>query len=215
MNSEGRTPWGRRAVWGLGRLLLGASLLGFATLSGSGALAQDTTGEPPAPPAGSIELAPSPALSEHRDLSLSADDQLGRAKDIVLSIERASQSLQRDLQSARKDRDVVRVLCLNDKLNQVDVALRSAQDRVSAVQAAVERKDAERSRHEYTVLLVLNDSVRVAVNESTQCVGEETGFIGEAEVSVSIDPNLPDSDTGSTLDTYSLPPPPNISSPIE
>jgi len=215
VNSERRTPSGRRAGGASRRLLIGASLLCLATLSGSGAFAQDAAETPPAPPAGSIELAPSPALSEHRDLALAPEDQLGRAKDIVLSIERASQSLQRDLQSARKDRDVVRVLCLNDKLNQVDVALRSAQDRVSAVQAAVERKDAERSRHEYTVLLVLNDSVRVAVNESTQCVGEETGFIGEAEVSVSIDPNLPDNDTGSALNTYSLPPPPNISSPIE
>jgi hypothetical protein len=64
------------------------------------------------------------------------------------------------------------------------------------------------------VLEVLHDRVRVLVTESNQCVGEETGFVGEAEVSVSIDPNLPDPDTAFD-DGYSVPPPPNISSPIE
>ena len=163
----------------------------------------------------SSELAPSGVLAEPESADLSPDERLDRAKGFVDSIERSAQSIQRELQSARKDRDVVRVLCLNDKLNQVDVALRSAQDRVGALGAAVDRKDADRARHEYTVLEVLNDRVRTLVNESSQCIGEETGFIGEAEVSVAIDPNLPQGDTGFDFDSSALPPPPNISSPIE
>jgi hypothetical protein len=163
----------------------------------------------------SADLAPSGALSLSEGAELAPDAQAERAKEFLAGIERSAQSIQRQLQSARKDRDVVRVLCLNDKLNQVDVALRSAQDRVTALNAAAERKDADRSRHEYTVLQVLSDRVRVLVSESSQCVGEETGFIGEAEVSVSIDPNLPDGDTGVGAEPYALPAPPNISSPIE
>jgi inorganic triphosphatase YgiF len=163
----------------------------------------------------SSELAPAGVLAQPEAADLSPDERLDRAKGFVDAIERSAQSIQRQLQSARKDRDVVRVLCLNDKLNQVDVALRSARDRVAALGAAVDRKDADRARHEYTVLEVLNDRVRTLVNESSQCIGEETGFIGEAEVSVSIDPNLPDGDTGFDLDSLALPPPPNISSPIE
>jgi len=62
---------------------------------------------------------------------------------------------------------------------------------------------------------VLNDRVRVLVNESNQCVGEETGFIGDAEVSVSVDPNLPDPETAFDLNANTPPPPPNIASPIE
>jgi hypothetical protein len=186
-----------------------------AVIAGSRAGAQE-----PAPAAdmdGKIapELAPSRALAAQRTETLSPDEQLGRAKELIGGIERAAQSIQRDLQAARNDRDVVRVLCLNDKLNQVDVALRAAQDRMSALGAAVERKDADRSLHNYTVLAVLGDRVRVVVNESGQCVGEETGVIGEAEISVSIDPNLPDNDSGFAADSYLLPAPPNISSPIE
>jgi hypothetical protein len=168
-----------------------------------------------AEPSVSSDLAPSDALTERAGAVLAPGEQVDRGKEFVAGIERSAQSIQRQLQSARKDRDVVRVLCLNDKLNQVDVALRSAQDRVSALNAAAERKDEDRSRHEYTVLEVLSDRVRALVNESNQCIGEETGFIGEAEVSVSIDPNLPAGDTGFGVETYALPAPPNISSPIE
>jgi hypothetical protein len=163
----------------------------------------------------SSELAPPSVLVQPEAAELSPDQRLDRAKGFLDSIERAAQSIQRQLQSARKDRDVVRVLCLNDKLNQVDVALRSARDRVAALGAAVDRQDADRTRHEFTVLEVLNDRVRTLVNESSQCIGEETGFIGDAEVSVSIDPNLPDGDTGFDVASVALPPPPNISSPIE
>lgn len=202
-----------RAGWHAPRRWLAfaaASVLGaFAALGGQ-AMAQDAPGVAPA-----SDLAPSGALAQGGGAELSPSERLDRAKSLLDSIERSAQSIQRQLQSARKDRDVVRVLCLNDKLNQVDVALRSAQDRVSALSAAAERQDGDRSRHELTVLEVLGERVRSLVNESNQCVGEETGFVGEAEVSVSIDPNLPDGDTGFGASFYALPPPPNISSPIE
>lgn len=97
----------------------------------------------------------------------------------------------------------------------MDVALSSAQDRLGSLRTAAARADADRSKHEYTVLEVLNDRVRVLVNESNQCVGEETGFIGEAEVSVSVDPNLPNADTTGSAAASAPPPPPNISSPVE
>jgi hypothetical protein len=191
--------------------LAAVSVLGALAALSRQAAAQDAEGEADLAP----DLAPSGVLTERRAVELAPSDAAARGKEIVDGIERSAQSIQRQLQSARKERDVVRVLCLNDKLNQVDVALRSARDRVSLLQAAAERNDADRTRHEYTVLAVLSDRVRTLVGESSQCVGEETGFIGEAEVSVSIDPNLPDGNTGFGLETYALPAPPNISSPIE
>jgi len=162
-----------------------------------------------------VDLSPPGSVPDSREQDLSLEQRLARGNQFVMTIERASQSITRQLQAARKDRDVVRVLCLTDKLSQVDVALSSAQDRVGALRTAVERADADRSRHEYTVLEVLNDRARVLVNESNQCVGEETGFIGDAEVSVSVDPNLPDAETAFDLNSNAPPPPPNISSPIE
>jgi hypothetical protein len=162
----------------------------------------------------SPDLAPAPT-HEPGDADLAPAARLAHGQEILVTIEAASQAVQRQLQSARKDRDVVRVLCLNDKLNQVDVTLSSAQDRLGSLRTAIEHSDADRARHEYTVLEVLNDRARVLVNESAQCVGEETGFIGEAEVSVSVDPNLPNPDTATDPGANTPPPPPDIVSPIE
>jgi hypothetical protein len=162
----------------------------------------------------SVDLAPAQLNTAHEP-ELAPAERLAHGQEIVVTIEAASQAVQRQLQSARKDRDVVRVLCLNDKLNQVDVTLSSAQDRLGSLRTAVEHSDVDRSNHEATVLEVLNDRARVLVNESNQCVGEETGFIGEAEVSVSIDPNMPDPDTTTDPGANTPPPPPDIVSPIE
>ena len=184
-------------------------------LAGTGAGVHEAFAQDPPPSQDGkapVDLTPP---QNSREGNLSPEEMLGKAKQFVAGIEQSSGSISRQLQAARKERDVVRVLCLSDKLNQVDVALGSAQDRLSAVRAAAERSDADGTRHEYTVLEVLNDRVRVLVNESNQCVGEETGFIGEAEVSVSVDPNLPNADTSFNATASAPPPPPNISSPVE
>jgi hypothetical protein len=205
-----------RASRRLSTLVLLALAVAGASAGMREAFAQDLDATPPPPTDGkaAVDLAP-PQNSATAAGDVSPDEMLAKAKQFVAGIEQASGSISRQLQAARKERDVVRVLCLNDKLNQVDVALGSAQDRLGSLRTAVTRADADRSRHEYTVLEVLNDRVRVLVNESNQCVGEETGFIGEAEVSVSVDPNLPNADTSFNATASAPPPPPNISSPVE
>jgi hypothetical protein len=216
MGPGGKDRQGARAA----RRLTTFGLLALVIAGGGSgvheAFAQDPGASPPSSDAGKplVDLAP-PQNSGASDSQLSPEEMLSKAKQFVAGIEQASGSISRQLQAARKERDVVRVLCLNDKLNQVDVALGSAQDRLGSLRTAAARSDVDRTRHEYTVLEVLNDRVRVLVNESNQCVGEETGFIGEAEVSVSVDPNLPNADTSFNATTTALPPPPDISSPVE
>jgi hypothetical protein len=199
---------------------LSHSVLTVALLAGiGGALIRDALAqEAPSSDlngAGEGAGAVSPFEASSDTSNLSPQERVLQGKSFVETIERSSQSILRQLQTARQERDVVLVLCLSDKLNQVDVASRSAQDRFVALKTAADRGDADRARHEYTVLEVLNDRVRVLGNESNQCVGEETGFVGDAEVSVSIDPKIPEPETGFGSDFYALPPLPNISSPIE
>jgi hypothetical protein len=189
-------------------------------LAGAGALAESAfaqgVGSTGASAEQEVDLSPpGEDIAAEDSTNLSPAERVTKGKLFVAMIGTSADTIKRQLGNAKEDRDVVRVLCLNDKLNQVDVARSSAEDRLTALTTAAERGDADRARHEYTVLEVLHDRVKVLVNESNQCVGEETGFIGEAEVSVSIDPNLPDADTGFGPDPFALPPLPNISSPIE
>ena len=160
--SGSQRAWRSWRTWCVVIAVGASSFAGSGVASAQGELAQ-AQGEPPG---SNVELAPPVALTERREVDLSPEERLQSAQELVSGIERSSQSVLRQLQVARQERDVVRVLCLNDKLNQVDVALRSAQDRMAALRTAVERADTDRARHEYTVLDVLNDRVRLLVSES-------------------------------------------------
>jgi hypothetical protein len=117
-----------------------------------------------------------------------------QSQTFLPQMDQSAQTVRRQLEQSRESRDVVKVLCLNDKLNQIDVAIRAARDRMPVLNAALDKNDAENSRHEFAVLQVLRDRVRTLVQESNQCIGEEAGFVGESKVIVSIDPGIPSND---------------------
>jgi hypothetical protein len=130
-----------------------------------------------------------------RKTQLTPQEQMGEANKHVSRMEQASASVRKMLMEARNQRDVVRTLCLNDKLSQIDVATRSARDRRGALQNAVNRNDAELSNHEFTILTVLRQRVEQLVAEANQCIGEEAAFIGDTKTRVTIDPEIPPDET--------------------
>jgi hypothetical protein len=104
----------------------------------------------------------------------------------------ARTAVRRMLEEARAQRDVVKTLCLDDKLNQMDVALRNARDRMVAIDGAVQRNDADLTSHEFTVLGVLRQRVEQLVAEANLCIGKEAEMLGEAAVISTIDPAIAD-----------------------
>lgn len=140
--------------------------------------------------------APAPATEANTDseVNLTPPEMLAKAKGFVPAMDRSATSVRRQLTIAREQRDVVKALCLNDKLNQIDLATRTATDRMAGLESAVNQKDVERSKHQFTVLQVLRERVTTLVSEANQCIGEETGFVGESNVTVEVDPNIPDTD---------------------
>jgi hypothetical protein len=137
---------------------------------------------------------PAAEVGAQREVALTPQQMLAESNRYLPEMERGAAGVRRMLEQAREARDVVKVLCLNDKLNQIDVAIRSAKDRQPALKAAVDRKDDDRTKHEFTVIQVLRERVRALVAEANQCIGEETGFVGESRVTVEIDPNIPPTD---------------------
>ena len=110
-------------------------------------------------------------------------------------LEAAGTGVRKQLEEARRQRDVVKTLRLNDKLSQIDVAIRSARDRRSQLQSAVTRNDAELGNHEFTILTVLRQRSEQLVAEANQCIGEEAAFVGDTRVSTTIDPAIPPDET--------------------
>jgi len=125
---------------------------------------------------------------------LTPQQELTEADSQISRMETAGAAVRRQLEQARAARDVVKTLCLNDKLSQVDVAVRSAKDRRGSLQLAVGRNDTELSNHEYTILTVLRQRVEQLTAEANQCIGEEAVLLGESKITWTVDPTLPDDD---------------------
>ena len=122
---------------------------------------------------------------------MSPQQMLQKADVYLQGMEQGTSAVRRQLEKAREARDVVKVLCLNDKLNQLNVALRTASERRGNLSSAAERNASDRARHEFTVIDVLRNRALTLVKEANQCIGEEIGFVGEAKLTVSVNPELP------------------------
>lgn len=130
-----------------------------------------------------------------RKTSLSPQEQLVESQRHLVRMEGAAGGVRKMLEEARRQRDVVRTLCLNDKLSQIDVAIRSGRDRRGQLQAAVNRNDAELTNHEFTILTVLRQRTEQLVAEANQCIGVDSAFVGDTKTTVQIDPQIPPDET--------------------
>lgn len=130
-----------------------------------------------------------------RKTSLSPQEQLTESAKHIGRMEAAATGVRKQLEEARRQRDVVKTLCLNDKLSQIDVATRSARDRRQQLQGAVTRNDVELANHEFTILTVLRQRAEQLVAEANQCIGEEAAFVGDTRVTTTIDPAIPPDET--------------------
>jgi hypothetical protein len=88
------------------------------------------------------------------------------------------------LEEARREQDIIRVTCLNDKLTQVNANLRTAQARMTAFDTAT---DPGQRSHEATVLGVLGQKFQVLDQEANRCVGQDIYDTGSTKVQTDID----------------------------
>lgn len=161
------------------RRLLGVVLVGgLSVLIGTGIAAAQAGG--PTPP-------PDAAAGVARQVNLSPQEEVAQAEGFVARMEATRNSVRRQLETARTQRDVVKVLCLNDKLNQIDVAIRSARERKQALESAAQRNDTDLANHEFTILTVLRQRTDQLTAEANQCIGEEGVSIDEAAVTVTVE----------------------------
>ena len=174
-------------------------VLGLLAYAASPAGAQQPAGTPTAPPAGAGGAggagSQSGTVGFQRKTSLTPQEQLAESAKHLGRMEQAAGGVRKMLEEARKQRDVVKTLCLNDKLSQIDVAIRSGRDRRTQLQAAVNRNDSELANHEFTILTVLRQRSEQLVAEANQCIGEEAAFVGDTRTRVTIDPSIPPDET--------------------
>jgi hypothetical protein len=155
---------------GLKWMVVGAFVLGVA----GSATAQPSNGSPP--PGGA-------QVGFEKKQQLSPQEAGSQAATILARMDQAAATVRHQLDVARQARDIVKSLCLSDKLSQIDAATRSCRDRSTALQAAIQRADVELSNHEFTIMSVLGQRGNQLIAEANQCIGQDMSFVGQTEVS--------------------------------
>jgi len=186
------------------RMLGFGALCALSLLVAAGIASAQAQGAPPAPP-------PDTNAGLQRQVTLTPAQQLQETDTYLARMESARSIVRRLLEEARAQRDVVKTLCLNDKLNQIDVTLRSARERRQSLDLAVKRDDADQSSHEFTILGVLRQRVEQLTAEANQCIGKDADILGETSTVTQIDPGIPDDPAAYPPPIIVLEPPPSAS----
>jgi hypothetical protein len=117
----------------------------------------------------------------------SAADQQAAADQIVQRATRLTERLSQLLDEARREADMIRVTCLNDKLTQADANLHTVQNRLAALQKA---GDQDQRNHEFTVISVLGQKFQVLEQQANACVGQDMYETGPTKVVTEITTSL-------------------------
>src|ERR1041384_4823342 len=92
---------------------------------------------------------------------------------------------------AKREKDLIRLPCVTDKVVQVRVNISIAEQAMAALQEAGTRADEGEPTQEATRLTIVNQKVTVLGAEAENCIGEDLSFVGATKVDVEVDPNIP------------------------
>jgi hypothetical protein len=151
----------------------------------------------PSPVAPSAPAAPAAPAPIEEKLTVSGPEMLRQGQEYRQQIQGITFQIQSQSEQAKRDKDVIRLNCLLDKLTQVRVNSSIMDQALQALQEAVSRRDEGAQLHEYTRVTIINQKAQVLRTEADACVGAETNYIGATKVlvetpqGISDDPDQP------------------------
>jgi hypothetical protein len=106
----------------------------------------------------------------------------------------AARSIRRQVESmldtARKEKETLKITCLDDKLTQIIVNLKGIEERKGGLQAAVQGGDTTTANQHFTILRIYASRVQGLKAEAESCVGDSDVVLGESETIVEIDEDI-------------------------
>ena len=142
--------------------------------------------------------------------TLSGQDMIKQGRLYRADMDKIIVEQQAMVEQARKQKDVIRLNCVMDKLVQVKVNMNMADEAIQKLQEAAARQDDGSALHEYTRITIVNQKVQVLQNEGQTCVGAELNYIGATRVEVEA-PDLPAGVTDPSLEPPPVERPPAAS----
>jgi hypothetical protein len=139
-----------------------------------------------------VKVEPIGPAAEQQALSPAA--QVKDAEAVVASATASCEAQAQALQSAKREQDIIRATCLDDKLSQCNANLQSLKRRQAALDHAIAEGDSGLAGHEHTVIGVLSQKFKMLAQAANQCVGQDLFDTGETQVREEVDLFAPDED---------------------
>lgn len=129
-----------------------------------------------------------------RRADLTPEEQVAEAERIQGHGTELSTRVMGLLDEARREGDVVRVTCLDDKLTQINAHNRTLSDRVTSLQQATTTSNDDLRNHEFTVITVLGQNLTQLEADANECVGQSMFETGTTRVVTEVSPDAPTGD---------------------
>jgi hypothetical protein len=151
-----------------------------------------TPGTPAPTPAPTGAAAPAAEvdMGVRQRSTLSPQDMISQAREYRGRAAEVLQRIEGQQDQAKKEKDIIRLNCLTDKLVQAKVNINIADTAIVSLEDAVRRRDEGASLYEYTRVTIVHQKAQVLENEAQQCVGEDLSYVGATRVDVEVDPNV-------------------------
>lgn len=173
-----------------------AKLLLTTTFIASTVFAQAPAPSPaPIAPPSAGGAAPAPGapvdISVKQRPMLTPEEMVNQSKDYFKAMNDVLKRVQTLQDQSKREKDIIRLNCVTDKLVQVRVNMNIAEQSMASLQEAMTRADEGQRTHEFTRLTIVNQKVLVLGAEAENCIGEDLSFVGATRIDVEVDPNIP------------------------
>ena len=133
-----------------------------------------------------------PIGEESRQEAASPAAQKKAAESAVASASSSCSAQSQALQSAKRESDIIRATCLDDKLSQCNANLQNMKRRQAALDEAIAAGDTGRANHESTVIGVMSQKFKALAQAANQCVGQDLFDTGDTQSRSEVDLFAPD-----------------------
>jgi hypothetical protein len=168
-------------------------LLLTSTFVASTVFAQGASSPAPAPGSGTAGNG-QVDLSVKQKPMLTPAEMVAQGKEYFRAMSDVLHRVQSLQDQSKRQKDIIRLNCVTDKLVQVKVNLNISEQSMAALQESISRADEGGRTHEFTRLTIINQKVLVLGAEAENCIGEDLSFVGATRVDVDVDPNIPQTD---------------------
>ena len=175
------------------RTYLVTAVLCGVVFAGGQLFAQPET-PPPDQPGLDDADAPDVGLPMDKTAQLSPAEMSSKADDDIASMKTALTRVLQLQQSARKQKDIIKLNCVNEKLIQVKQLLNIAEMSRTNLTEAIANRDEGGRYHQFGQVTVAGEKTSSLRDEAEACIGDELRFVGETEVEV-VKPPIPDDPT--------------------